>query len=78
MVVASLSAGHERSTLGLLNTGAFLAQCDSITWLQAVCCGCGVDTASVTHRHTVGPTLVGGAEQYEALCRGCHSKKMGD
>lgn len=71
IVVASLSAGHERSQL-TLDTSAFLAQCDQVTFMVAVC-RCGKD-ASVTHRHTIGTSLIGGAEQYEALCRICYKK----
>ena len=68
MIIASLNAGHERCTLP--NLHGLLENADSVKFLRAVCVRCKAD-ASFTHRHTAGATLVGGAEQYEAICGKC-------
>ena len=59
--------------------GAVLAQADEITKLNAICVVCG-ESATRNQRLVDGepappdePTIrIGGAESYEARCRGCH------
>jgi thymidine kinase len=72
VVVAGLDTDYLGNPFGPMP--ALMCRAEYVTKLQAICVRCG-QPANRSYRKTAGSEQieVGGAEEYEAVCRGCHA-----